>query len=213
MQYVHKIFTISSLNGQLSLDRLKINQKSYYNLLYSAFWGLSTESQPQNPKFRNNPENIHPGISDHDQQLAYSAMLYASFVVKLSYHSHLHLLFHFVFLYKGSYTPDHFIWNLINKPSASLIYLIWNDHECTILFIIWPFKCDFISFKVCWFQWKFALLTRKSSWRYLFPSKMFFLFLFLFWLLLLYSPRPLVCRGSGRTIPLSHLTNYNFFFL
>ena len=30
-------------------------------------------------------------------------------------------------------------------------------------------------------------------------------------LLLLYSPRPLVCRGSGRTIPLSHLTNYNFF--
>ena len=35
--------------------------RMYYNLLYSAFWGwLSTESQPQNPEFRNNPENFHP---------------------------------------------------------------------------------------------------------------------------------------------------------
>ena len=55
------VFTISSLNGQLSLDRLKINQRSYYELPNSAVWGwLSVESQPQNPEFRNNPENIHP---------------------------------------------------------------------------------------------------------------------------------------------------------
>ena len=45
----------------MSLDRLKINQRSYYGLLNSAFWGwLSVESQPQNPEFRNNRENFHP---------------------------------------------------------------------------------------------------------------------------------------------------------
>ena len=45
----------------MSLDRLKINQKSYYNLPNSAFWGwLSVESHPQNPVFRNNPVNFHP---------------------------------------------------------------------------------------------------------------------------------------------------------
>ena len=47
----------------------------------------------------------------------------------------------------GFYTGDHFIINLI-----------WNNHKCKILFIIWPFKCPFITFKVCLFQWKFALL-------------------------------------------------------
>ena len=36
----------------MSLDRLKINQRSYYDLSNSAFWGwLSVESQPQNPEF------------------------------------------------------------------------------------------------------------------------------------------------------------------
>ena len=40
----------------LTWDRVKINQRSPN----SAFWGwLSTESQPQNPEFRNNPENFH----------------------------------------------------------------------------------------------------------------------------------------------------------
>ena len=44
----------------MCLDNLKTNQGSYYNLLNSAFWGwLSMESQPQNPEFRINPENIH----------------------------------------------------------------------------------------------------------------------------------------------------------
>ena len=34
---------------------------------------------------------------------------------------------------------DHFIWNLLNEPNlASEINLIWNDHKCKILFIIWP---------------------------------------------------------------------------
>ena len=52
----------SRLNGQIPLyDRLKLNQKSYYYLQNSAFWGwLSLESQPQNPEFRNNSENFHP---------------------------------------------------------------------------------------------------------------------------------------------------------
>ena len=49
------------VNGQLSLDELKINQKIYDNLPNSAFCGiLSMESQPQNPEFRKNPENFHP---------------------------------------------------------------------------------------------------------------------------------------------------------
>ena len=42
---------------------VKTNQRGYYNLLNSAFWGwLSMESQPQNPEFRINPENFHPCI-------------------------------------------------------------------------------------------------------------------------------------------------------
>ena len=50
---------ISCLNGYLCLDYLKINQRSYYELPNSAFWGwLSMESQPQNPEFRINPENF-----------------------------------------------------------------------------------------------------------------------------------------------------------
>ena len=58
----HEI-TILSLNGQLSLDRLHMNRKIYYNSSNSPFWGwLSMESQPQNPEFRNNPENFHPCI-------------------------------------------------------------------------------------------------------------------------------------------------------
>ena len=44
----------------MCLVNLKINQSSYYNLPNSAFGGgLSTESQPQNPEFRINPENFH----------------------------------------------------------------------------------------------------------------------------------------------------------
>ena len=39
------------------------NQRSYYNLPNSAFWGwLSMESQPQNPEFRINPENFNTCI-------------------------------------------------------------------------------------------------------------------------------------------------------
>ena len=46
---------------QIPLDKLKINQKSYYYPQNSAFWGwLSMESQSQNPEFRINPENFHP---------------------------------------------------------------------------------------------------------------------------------------------------------
>ena len=38
-------------------------KKNYYNFPNSIFWGwLSMESQPQNPDFRNNPENFHPCI-------------------------------------------------------------------------------------------------------------------------------------------------------
>ena len=46
---------------KLCLDNLKTNQRSYYNLLNSAFWDWpSMESQPKNPEFKINPENFHP---------------------------------------------------------------------------------------------------------------------------------------------------------
>ena len=49
--------------GLLSLDRPNINQRTYYNPPNSAFWGwLSKERQPQNPEFRNNPENLYPWV-------------------------------------------------------------------------------------------------------------------------------------------------------
>ena len=35
-------------------------------------------------------------------------------------------------IYRGSYTSDHFIWNLLNEPLASLINLILNDHKYNI---------------------------------------------------------------------------------
>ena len=58
--YAYKVLTISSLNGQLPKDELKINKRTYQNLPNSGFWGwLSVESQSWNPEFRNNPENFH----------------------------------------------------------------------------------------------------------------------------------------------------------
>ena len=68
---------IQSLNGQLSLDRLNKNQRTYYYLPNSAFWDglsmesqpLSMESQPQNPELRNNPENFHPWMNIHNMFL------------------------------------------------------------------------------------------------------------------------------------------------
>ena len=44
------------------------------------------------------------------------------------------------------YMSGHFIWNLWNEPSASFINFILNDHECKILFIIWPFYIGFYCF-------------------------------------------------------------------
>ena len=52
-----------TFNWSIVLRPMGINQKSCYSLLNSAFWGwLSIESQPQNPEFRNNPENFHPCV-------------------------------------------------------------------------------------------------------------------------------------------------------
>ena len=57
--HAYKISTFFSLNGKLTLVILKVNEKCYYNLPNSAFLGrLSLKSQPQNPEFRNNPENL-----------------------------------------------------------------------------------------------------------------------------------------------------------
>ena len=47
----------SKFNVQIPLDKLKLTQKSYYYLQNSPF----LESRPQNPEFRNNPENFAHG--------------------------------------------------------------------------------------------------------------------------------------------------------
>ena len=54
---------IKNFKLKIPLDKLELSQKIYYYMYLqnSAFWGwLSMESQPQNPEFRNNPENFHP---------------------------------------------------------------------------------------------------------------------------------------------------------
>ena len=59
LAYASIIIKNSKFNGQIPLEKLKLNQKSYYYLQNSAFWDwLSIESQPQKPEFRNNPENF-----------------------------------------------------------------------------------------------------------------------------------------------------------
>ena len=73
--------------------------------------------------------------------------------------------------YRWSYTRGHFIWNLWNEPLASFINFIWNDHSCKILFIIWPFKLDFIVFKVDIISIENATLSRTSLWRYMYAPK------------------------------------------
>ena len=45
---------------------------------------------------------------------------------------------------RGSYMRGHFIWNLWNEPLASSMNFIWNDYECKIMFILWPFKIVFL---------------------------------------------------------------------
>ena len=56
----------------LCLENQKNNQRSYYNLPNSAFWGwLSMESQPQNPEFRINPANFHPCRNEETEENTY----------------------------------------------------------------------------------------------------------------------------------------------
>ena len=49
-KYQHiKVYIYQCVNGQLSLDKLKLNHRSHKNLPNSGFWGwLSAESQPRN---------------------------------------------------------------------------------------------------------------------------------------------------------------------
>ena len=64
-----KNVTKSSKKCSIILGKLKINQRSNYNLSNSGFWGWLSmesqpqdpmESQPQNPEFRNNPWKALP---------------------------------------------------------------------------------------------------------------------------------------------------------
>ena len=56
-------------------------------------------------------------------------MIYVSFTDTTTYENYS----------RGSNMSDHLNWDLWNQPSASFIDLIWKDHKCKILFIIWLF--------------------------------------------------------------------------
>ena len=102
----------------MCLDKLKMNQRSYYNLLNSAFWGwLSMESQPQNPEFRINPENLHPCFSDVNNKDLHMHIV-----------SSAHLLFTF-------------LWTLILHPSMSICdfsetFLVPNSNDCFLSYVV-----------------------------------------------------------------------------
>ena len=66
--WVHGL--LNSLKSDLLTWRLNTSMDLYYNLPNSGFWGwLSVESQPQNPEFRNNPENFHSCIRKVSQRM------------------------------------------------------------------------------------------------------------------------------------------------
>ena len=68
---------------------------------------------------------------------------------------------------RESYTSGHFIWNLWNEPSASFNNFIWNDQECKILFIIWPFKIKFYRLQNGqYFKKKSPCWLGPCQWRY-----------------------------------------------
>ena len=74
-------FSVQLVNS-LSIEKLKINERCYYNLLNSTFWDwLSIESQPQNPEFRNNAENFHPCPSLLDNVIIVKISCVWSFIV------------------------------------------------------------------------------------------------------------------------------------
>ena len=67
------------------------------------------------------------------------------------------------------------IWKLWNEPSASFINFIWNDHECKILFIIWPFKTGFLSpSKWTLFQQETHWWHGRCQWRYFYAPKCYY---------------------------------------
>ena len=69
----------------MSLYRLKINKRSYYDLPNSAFWGwLSMESWPQNLEFRNEPETFHPCVWQYPEIDRFSWKVSLDFLWKVS---------------------------------------------------------------------------------------------------------------------------------
>ena len=97
-----QISTISCLNGQLSLDKLKLNQRSHKNLPNSRFWGwLSVESQPQIPEFRNNPENFHPCLYPSHIALRRYAFSWRPYTISEKWKDHFGGRFLFLLLYNN----------------------------------------------------------------------------------------------------------------
>ena len=63
----------------------------------------------------------------------------------------------------------HIMWNLLNEPSGSLIKFIENDHECKILFIIWPFNIGFYHLiNAQYFKKETHYWHGRCQWRYVY---------------------------------------------
>ena len=78
--------------------------------------------------------------------------------------------------YRGPDTSGHFIWNLWNKPLASFISFVWNDHGCKILFIIMTLENGILPpSKWTLFHYKTHCWRGCCQWCYVFAPKCYYM--------------------------------------
>ena len=114
LHYAYNTTKNIKLTGQMSFNKLKINQRSHNNLPNSVIWGwLSMESQPQNPEFRINPENFHP-ISTAKPALFCNYLSEEIFSIQLFYK----VSFNSPPPHPSTYAPPPHSWQLLSAFSS-----------------------------------------------------------------------------------------------
>ena len=107
------------------MERLIIKQRSYYDLPNSAFWGwLYVESQPQNPEFRNNPENFHLCHKQWFQCISTVSkfdIFYSKMIISLKMQK-----IHYLTL-----TPR----SRSHKMLPSALYIMWSMHQQSLMLL------------------------------------------------------------------------------
>ena len=88
LKFRNSNFKTCRMPTEMNNFKLKTNQRSYFNMHNSGFWGwLSIESQPQNPEFRINPETFHPCTGQGDlSHLEYDSTSLCSTVKAFIWH-------------------------------------------------------------------------------------------------------------------------------